>query len=177
MGNRSFWDKRNPDDILGFTEFGLDRDIPDWIPFNQDYALLNLGAGHKHHPDFISLDWPDWDADKDPLPYEDNSVGGVIAMHFLEHLSEPRDVIREVGRVLVPGAPFNILVPHANSLMFLHDLDHKKPFVIDTWKNLLDQPYYDKMKNDYPFRIGANFLFGLKEANLALITQLIKKEQ
>lgn len=160
---------------LTFAQYGLDRLIPGWVPVDLTRSILNLGPGNKHIENTTEFEFPDWDGDYDTLPYGDNSVGGVFATHFLEHLSDPIHILTEVGRVLAPGCPFNILVPHGQSLMFAQDLDHKTPFVIETWRTLLDNPYYNKDKNGLPFEIGVNFLFGLKEANLALVTQLIKK--
>jgi len=158
---------------VGFAQMGLDRVLPDWAPFG-DGPILNLGPGNKPVIGTVGLDYPDWDAEKGVIPYSADRVGGVIATHFMEHIANPLNVLQEVGRVLKPGCPFNILVPHGQSLSYLQDLDHKTPFVIDTWKNLLDNPYYAKGKNELPFRLGANFLFGVKEENLAVVTQLIK---
>jgi SAM-dependent methyltransferase len=171
----SAWDVTDGESLLGFSQMGLDRVIPGWVPFDPDYPILNLGPGNKIVDGTVALDWPDWDADLEPIPYDDNNIGGIIATHFLEHLNDPRPAIREAGRVLRSGCPFNILVPHGQSLSYLQDLDHNTPFVIDTWKNLLENPYYDKGREEpFQFRIGANFLFGVKESNLALVTQLIK---
>lgn len=183
------------DSPLRFAEFGLDRMLPDWRPIKWSMPVLHLGPGEKIIPDTIEYDWPAWDFDKFELPENDGAsgaaerlayegkcfpygpgeVGGVIATHVLEHLKDPRPLLREVSRVLAPGCPFNILVPHGESLMFKQDLDHRTPFVIETWKTLLENPYYEKEHHGFRFRVGANFLFGVKEANLALVTQLIKE--
>lgn len=168
------WDVTNGESHIDFAQMGLDRVVPNWKQFDISLPILNLGAGNKTVSGTEPLDWPEWNGETDKLPYEDGDVGGVIAMHFLEHLADPRHVMREVGRVLRKGRPFNILVPHAQSLMYLHDIDHKTPFIIDTWKQMMCSDYYNKGKEAFPFEIGANFLFGLKEANLAVVTQLIK---
>jgi SAM-dependent methyltransferase len=167
---------RNP---LMFAQLGLDRDVPMWRECDFTKPVLHLGPGVKHIEGTIEYDWPHWDFDKmgHPLrfPYATDSVGGVIATHVLEHLKDPRNLLREVSRILAPGRPFNILVPHGQSLMFLQDLDHKTAFVTETWKTLLENPYYIKEHDGFSFHIGANFIFGLKESNTALITQLIKE--
>ncbi len=187
------------DEPLAFAEFGLDRANPLWVEIDWAMPVLHLGPGEKHIPDTIEFDWPDWDFDafdlnrgysidygkrtaedlpfigRARLPFRDGECGGVIATHVLEHLHDPRPLLREVSRILSPGAPFNILVPHGESLMFKQDLDHRTPFVIETWKTLLSNPYYTKGKDGFSFRLGANFVYGVKEANLALVTQLIKE--
>ena len=161
---------------LDFALYGLDRYMPEWVEVEDDLPILNLGPGNKHIHATEELEWPDWDGDKDPIPAPDEWFGGVFATHFLEHLADPRPLIREVGRVLRPGCPFNILVPHAESLMYKQDLDHKSQYVLETWRVLLNNPYYDKDNNgEFSLELGANFVFGLKEENLCLITQLIKK--
>ena len=183
---------------LMFAEFGLDRTIEAWEAPDFTKPVLHLGPGEKHIAGTIEYDWPDWDFDdldlnanysinliertavpvmgrRPRFPFENGEVGGVIATHVLEHLKDPRPLLREVSRILAPGCPFSILVPHGESLMFKQDLDHRTPFVIETWKTLLSNPYYTKGKDGFSFRLGANFLFGVKEANLALVTQLIKE--
>ncbi|ABD58476.1 methyltransferase [Mycobacterium phage Chill] len=169
------------DNPLSFALFGLSRqaELPVWRRLDWGYPILHLGPGDKIVRGAEELDYPAFDFD-DPeisLPYDDGSVGGVIATHVLEHLADPRPLIREVARVLNFGCPFNILVPHGQSPMYLQDLDHKTPFVLDTWKNFLHNGFYD---NNYgeggvPLSIGANFKFALKEGNEAIITQLIKE--
>jgi SAM-dependent methyltransferase len=158
---------------LGFALFGLDREM-EWVPFG-DGPILHLGPGHKHVPDTTELEWPAWNAEEDYIPFEYETCGGIIATHFLEHIQNVRWVLKEAARVLKPGCPFNILVPHGQSLSFLQDLDHKTPFVIDTWRHTLNNPYYDKGTGGIPFRVGANFTFAVKEDNTALVTQLIKQ--
>jgi hypothetical protein len=111
--------------------------------------------------------------------FPDDSVGGIFAINILEHLADPRPLIFEFGRVLAPGCPANIFVPHARSNMYLQDLDHKTPFVLDTWKNLLEpHPFYEKGHAEAPhrLRIGVNFVFGVKDENVGIVTQLIKEE-
>lgn len=164
-----FWDP------TGFALFGLARTMPDWAYMRHGSVIVHLGPGAKHIRGTQELDYPEYDADNERLPYSDATVDGIIATHVLEHLADPRHILREAGRVLRDGAPFSILVPHAQSTSYLQDLDHKTPFVVDTWKTLLDDSYYTLEKEGFPFEIGANFLFGLTERNLSVVTQLIRK--
>ncbi|WP_208300566.1 methyltransferase domain-containing protein [Mycobacterium sp. DL592] len=169
-------------DPLGFALFGLAREgsVP-WVDVDTARQSLHLGPGEKHVANMVELDYPEFDFDRCDfrLPFADGEIGGVIATHVLEHLADPRPLIREVARVLAPGCPFNVLVPYGNSLMYLQDLDHKTPFVLDTWKNLLCNSHYDNHygRPEIPLIIGANFKFAIKEGNEALVTQLIKARQ
>jgi SAM-dependent methyltransferase len=192
------------DSALNFALFGLDRELPKWLKPNWDYPVLDLGPGSKLIPGAVRLDWPkyDWEPKAElkglgfeedgnkvgvirrvselqsigKLPYNDKSVGGIFCVNLLEHLWDPRPLIWEMARVLRPGCPINVFVPHADSIMYKQDLDHKTQFILDTWRNLLDpHPYYDKgHAPDHGLRRGAEFKFAIKEGNEACIAQLIK---
>lgn len=192
------------DSPIGFAEFGLDRELPMWVGPDWGFPVLDLGPGNKVVPGAVRLDWPkfDWEPESvstdipegnSPsltwyrsvmelklsgiLPYDNNHVGGIFCVNLLEHLWDPRPLIWEMARVLRPGCPINVFVPHADSIMYKQDLDHKKPFVLDTWRNLLDpHPYYDKgHAPEHGLIRGAEFKFAVKEGNEACIVQLIKK--
>lgn len=170
------------DGPLSLALFGLDRyhQWPAWHETVSGLPVLDFGPGVKLIPGAHRLDWPDFEFDQTnqeqagSLPYADNSVGGAYAINILEHLWDPRPFIDEVCRVLAPGAPFNIFVPHALSGVYLQDLDHKKPFILDTWRNHFNNPYYTKGREVTPFKVGTNFKFGIKEENTIIVTQLIK---
>lgn len=163
-----------PTNIIAMFEQGADRDVCDIVPFDRDYPALNLGAGKKGIGGTIPLDWPKWDAEEDEIPWPNESIGGIVAYHFLEHLKDPRPVLRECSRVLIPGAPLNIVVPHYLGTIAFQDLDHKTYWTSETFRTLLDNPYYDKDHDGFSFRLGANLIMGLSERNLMLVSQLIK---
>jgi SAM-dependent methyltransferase len=169
------------DSMLGMLEFALDRDIPGWVRMATALPILHLGPGNKVVLGSVEMDWPEYDFDGARTPVheqwcgiDDGTIGGIVACHVLEHLADPRPLLRECSRVLAPGCPFNIFVPHAQTNSYLQDLDHKTPFVIDTWKNLLSNPYYSKGHDGLRFEIGLNIAFGVKDENLGILTQLIK---
>jgi hypothetical protein len=170
---------KDHDNPIGFVEFALDRrGEVDWVGMDWNRTILHLGPGKKEVEGAINIDYPEYDFDKPgfQLPHASHSIGGVVATHVLEHLAHPVYVIREVARVLADHCPFNIMVPHGLSLMQLQDLDHKKQFILDTWKILMDNAYYDTYYggSPIPLRIGANFKFAVKEGNECVVTQLIK---
>lgn len=46
---------------------------------------------------------PDIVGDVSNLPFEDNSVDAILAIHLLEHVEEPQRAVKEIYRVLKPG--------------------------------------------------------------------------
>jgi len=69
------------------------------------------------------------------LAFEDNSVDGVYASHFLEHLTFDENIhlFNEVYRVLKTDRNFEIIVPHGASYAGLVDLSHKTFWTEDTF--------------------------------------------
>lgn len=165
------------DDPLAFFEFGMDRFLPSWVQIDHSSQVLHLGPGKKMVPGAIECEYPEFDFDRpDCLArFADGSVGGIVATHVLEHLADPRTLLRECGRVLRTGRPLNVLVPHGLSPLYAQDLDHKTPFVIDTFKTLLDTDYYDKEKAGFPFALGPVFSMAVKDGNEAVIAQLVRR--
>ena len=159
-----------------FFAVGMDREFGNFKPIDIVWhnTVLNFGAGNKKIEESVSLDYPDWDADSQNIPWPDGSVDDIVAMHFFEHLSNPVYVLQECQRVLKVGGTLNILVPYYNSQMQAQDLDHKSQFCEETWKILFRNPYYDKNKIDWKFKINFNMIMGISERNLALVTQLEK---
>ena len=164
-----------PYSVLEALRLGADRPgIPDWEA-DLPGLTLNLGAGNKLIRDATALDLPDWDADWSPIPYEDASVQNISALHFLEHVENPIELLRECQRVLKPGGHLNVVVPHWNTQLAHSDLDHKTSWDEETWNRIFRNEYYDKDHKDWSFRIGTNVLMGVAARNLLIITQLIKE--
>lgn len=104
-----------------------------------------------------------------------NHLAGIHAYHFLEHLHDPRRMLREMQRCLKIGGMINICVPHYWGSMAHHDLDHKHNFAIDTWSNTFSAPWYDKDRDGWQLRIHFNMLMAVTERNTAILTQLVKE--
>jgi len=187
--------------VQEFFKLGMKRDLPELrdMPTGGDSLILNLGCGNSAIEGAVNLDYPDWDAEEykifipnhvrrkvtgkwfppntgDLLVYCPNeSVSGIHAYHFLEHLTDPRRMLREMQRVLVWGGVINIVVPHYSGSMAHQDLDHKHTFALDTWKNTFQNTYYEKGRDGFHFKIGFNAIVAIAERNTAILTQLIKE--
>lgn len=151
------------------------RDVPGIVPFPHGGLLLNLGPGNKYMPGTKGYGLPDWDADFNKIPETDETVDGIYAFHFLEHVWHPIKVLRECQRVLKPGGSMLIVVPYYNSQMQAQDLDHKSKFCETTWTNIFANPYYAD-KGEWKFKVGLNIIMGVVERNLCLMTQLIRMQ-
>lgn len=168
-------------DFQEFFNIAMDRTIPQLITFPGqnngfvNYLAYNLGAGEKHIPGTIPLEKPGWNPDMgDQIPSLGNTVDFIWALHFLEHLQYPVELLMECQRVLKPGGFINICVPYYSSQMAHQDLDHVHTFTEDTWRVLFRNPYYDDNKFNWNLHVKFNLICGVVERNLCLLTQLQK---
>lgn len=56
------------------------------------------------------------DFDREALPWPNASVDGITCMHLVEHLQDLQRLMREIGRVLKPGARAYFETPHPKTL-------------------------------------------------------------
>lgn len=163
--------------IQQMFELGMKREIPALLPEPDltDSLKLNLCAGNSVIAGTEVVDYPSWDADKDQLPFEDNSVDFIHAYHCFEHFKEPVAVLQECQRVLKRGGVIQIVVPYYSSQLQAQDLDHKHAFSEETWKTLLRNKYYNKNQIEWKLHVHANFIMGIVERNVALFTQIQKE--
>lgn len=165
-----------PKDITAMMRLVTARSIPEWVP-DLPGETLNLGAGTKHINSALELDLPRWDADTMPIPFPDESISNIYAIHFLEHVRDPVNMLQECQRVLIDGGHLNVGLPYYSSQIAHHDLDHKSFWCEDTWHQLFQNDYYSKNHEGWQFKIGTNLIFGLVERNIMLITQLIRENR
>jgi predicted SAM-dependent methyltransferase len=101
---------------------------------------LNLGCGRDIRSDFVNVDkyHPqadiNWDLEKFPWPWKDDSVHHIVMRHVLEHLGQDPNVfigvMKELYRVCKTGAKIEITVPHPRHDDFLGDPTHVRPINI-----------------------------------------------
>jgi hypothetical protein len=175
-------------DLLDLFAWGMKRRQPRLIqPLDASGPILNLGSGFttiQWHEWFskrvVNLDLPGWDANSlDPFAnVPDESVDGIFAFHFFEHIDHVVRMLWECQRILRVGAPLTIVVPYGASTIAIQDLTHQHFFNEETWKTLFSNQYYDPGQltgtAKWHYRIGTNVIMGIVERNLALVTQLVK---
>ena len=96
---------------------------------------LNIGSGGTKHDGYTTIDYdslsnPDYalNLEKDPLPFDNDTVEAVIAHHILEHLGDGYfHCLQELYRTCKHGAIIDIRVPHPRHDSFLADPTHKRP--------------------------------------------------
>lgn len=115
---------------------------------------LNVGAGSREIPGFLSLDFYSeayygaratfdrkrihYDINRDRLPYEDNVVSNIYISHVIEHVDDDavKRFLSEARRVLRPGGVLRISCPDARFLFEISQFDNhywswRRPWVDD----------------------------------------------
>ncbi len=105
-------------------------------------AKLNLGCGRDIKKDFINVDYKKFDGvdlvydlNKIPYPFKDNTFDEILLRNILEHLENPLSILKEVRRISKPHAKIFIKAPHFSSNNAWGDIEHKRPFSSQTFKN------------------------------------------
>ena len=96
-------------------------------------TFLNLGCGHRYHPDWTNYDLVSHGPAviahdlSTGIPQHDANCGVVYHSHVLEHLRRPQALpfLRECARVLEPGGVLRIAVPDLEQICrgYLNALD------------------------------------------------------
>ena len=82
-----------------------------------------------------------------------SSISRVSTSHFLEHVSDLPRLFEELGRVMVPGAPLMIVVPHFSNPFYYSDPTHRTPFGLYTLAYLCDQSLFRRSVPRYGFKV------------------------
>jgi len=103
---------------------------------------VDLGCGKRKPKGYIGIDIRKFkgvdyvlDLGKDPLPFKNDSVDIIRALHLFEHFypHELFHCIEECWRVLKPKGHIHIEVPKAGTHAYYINPDHKIQFVEDTF--------------------------------------------
>lgn len=118
------------------------------------HLRIDLGCGSHKKPGTIGIDIQPLpgvdivlDLDKEPLPFEDQSVAYVYSNHFLEHTTELERIFSEISRVCEEGAQLELWTPYAGSnsgfvlghkIFFTEDIYlHMCVWYLDFWEPIL----------------------------------------
>jgi len=107
---------------------------------------LNIGAGFTRINGFTNVDYIPHtnkngekftdvicNIEKEPLPFEDNSVDEIACYEVLEHLDDLIFAMNEMWRVLKPEGFLKGKVPSEGGRGALADPTHKRIFITDTF--------------------------------------------
>lgn len=100
-----------------------------WAKRN-DLLALDMGAAHNSPAQYMGVDqYPGENVDivaklPDRLPLEDNSVGVIRAVDFLEHVDDKIALINELYRVLAPGGILLSFTPSTDGRGAFQDPTH-----------------------------------------------------
>ncbi len=89
--------------------------------FLVDGPLLEVGSGSGLLKDFLpevilsdvfKLPWIDQVVDCMDLPFEQDTLAGIISLDLLHHVAQPHAFLREAARVLKPGGRLFLIEPY-----------------------------------------------------------------
>ncbi len=127
-------------------------DLAHWIDEAKP-VRIDLGCGHKKRSGHIGIDRLDMDCvdivgdlDAALKQFPDNSVDSIYSKSVLEHVENLEEVMRQIMRVLKPGAEVYIFVPHWSSPYYYQDYTHIRFFGLYTFYQFSDE------KNQHPAR-------------------------
>lgn len=99
---------------------------------------LNIGCGNDIRPGYVNVDGAALpgvdvvhDLDTVPLPFEAESVDEVVAKDVLEHI-DLVPLMRDLHRVMRPGARLWMSSPHFTSSALYIDPTHRTGFSVET---------------------------------------------
>ncbi len=133
---------------------------------------LNLGCGEDYKEGHLNIDFHDHfkvdmvhNLNQVPYPFEDNTFEEIKAYHVLEHLSDPFTIMKELHRIMKPGAILHVKVPHF-SRGFTH-AEHKAGFDVTF-------PYYFNPHFTKSGYYGVNFSLQKVKLNYIAFFHLMK---
>ena len=132
---------------------------------DEEMKILDIGCGNDKYREEGSIvfgidkyktDCVDklWDGEKDKIPYPDNYFDKVVSFGALEHISNFKNVMEEIWRIVKPNGKVIIQVPNFNSLVAFSE-EHKVFFTIDSF-SYMEEGHYGNWIYDIRFKIIKN---------------------
>jgi SAM-dependent methyltransferase len=138
---------------------------------NKGMVNVNLGCGHRHLDNFINVDReipnePDILCDLDKpdvrLPFPDNYVDNLVAIHFLEHVWNIMPLWREIYRICKPDSKCFFITPYWTCYDALCNPFHYRSFDEVYWHYLNPNLYKTKGSAGYADH-GVDFNFKVSQ--------------
>ena len=127
---------RPPYCLIGKVIVGVDKNIETpWINIDNHYATFAMDCPNRKQleleSNYINVDL------KKGIPFDDNSIDGILASHFLEHLDaqEALSLLKECHRVLKSNGIIRVSIPDAVKFYYLIKNDCKDWGEPDTLEN------------------------------------------
>lgn len=150
---------------------------------------LNLGCGQNKMPGYINVDkygtcHPDRVVDLEvfPWPFADSSCDEIVMHHVLEHLGADVPtffgVIKELYRVLRPGARLQVDVPHPRSEGFANDPTHVRPVspsILSLFSKKNNREWAEKGWPNSPLGLYLDVDFEIRSVNFVLTPRWANK--
>lgn len=119
--------------------------VEKWADLN-NLPKIDLGAAHGKPIGYTGIDIIDDATDitadiRKGLPFDDNSVGVVRAVDFLEHIDDKISVINEIYRVLAPGGWLLSLTPSTDGRGAFQDPTHVAYYNENSFLYYTDKKY------------------------------------
>jgi len=140
---------------------------------NSNIIKIDIGCGPNKQNGFIGIDMYEdknidhvLDMEEDPLPFDDNSVDFVFSNHAFEHITDPRNILKEIVRVCKQDALVELWTPYLKSNdAFL--LGHHSFYNENIWKHicyLYDDFYFGDTKGRFELKQFRYILYpGIEE--------------
>lgn len=124
-------------------------------------------------------------ADVNKLPFEDESVGAIVAFDVIEHLDDPSKAFSEMYRVIKPGGVVHAAIPLERGMLTLHGLmlklgvkpkeeyaGHIKRFDVSQIKKLLKQVGFRKIESSF----SGHYIYQLIDFSYFSLLSLLGKQ-
>lgn len=113
--------------------------ITDLKPSGNRTLEIGAGSGNfkEFKPDIIACDiepnkWLDRTFDAHKIPFKNGSIGNIVLIDTLHHLSDPIAFLYEAGRVLEKNGRLIMIEPFPSPLSLLvYRIFHPEPFIMD----------------------------------------------
>lgn len=137
-----------------------------------NFDKINLGCGNDIKKGFLNVDFEKFngvdkmiDLNRVPYPFKDKQFKEVYMRNILEHLDNPYEIMKEIHRISADNATITIRVPHFSSNNVWGDLQHKRGFNTDTFKNENMSKLFQVMRQEITFSYLRFFMGWLAKLN------------